>query len=226
MPQGMLYSLVQFDRRMLNILPLVKNVYQIFLCWSLCARLLFSYQDYTMTDWGSWDENKTKIVRGRKGATYKILDDTHQKYVILALMPCHMGSTPAYYWYCMWLEKCKERPSKNYFVKLQRLDSPPHGYINTVYLMRMPLELNLNILLFCLKSVALLFYLLDLCHCLVLLLFYLSRDFFMSDPLTVCHWDRLLIEIISLCRGVASLGIFSVYILISQVDGSWGAGRR
>lgn len=89
--------------------------------------------------------------------------------------------------------------------------------------MRMPLELNLNILLFCLKSVALLFYLLDLCHCLVLLLFYLYRDFFMSDPLTVCHWDRLLIEIISLCRGVASLRIFSVYILIGQVERELGS---
>lgn len=131
MPHGMLYSLVQFNRRMLNILPLVKNVYQIFLCWSLCARLLFSCQDYTMTDWGSWDENKTKIVRGRKGATYKIFDDTHQKYVILALMPCQMGSTPMYYWYVV-RKKCKERQSKNYLIKLQRLDSPPHRYTNTL----------------------------------------------------------------------------------------------
>lgn len=55
--------------------------------------------------------------------------------------------------------------------------------------------------------------------------FYLFRDLFLCNHLTVWHWDRLLIEIITLCRGVASLGIFSVNILIGQVDRKWG-GRE
>lgn len=54
---------------------------------------------------------------------------------------------------------------------------------------------------------------------------YLCRDL-LSDRLTVSHWDRLLIVIISHCRGVASLGIFSVYVLIGQVDGNRGRGWR
>lgn len=45
----------------------------------------------------------------------------------------------------------------------------------------------------------------------------------MSNHLTLWQWDRLLIVIISLCSGVASLGIFSVYILIGQVDRNWGS---
>lgn len=70
----------------------------------------------------------------------------------------------------------------------------------------------------------LLIYHLHLVRGLVLLLLYLHGNLFRSAHLTICHCGRLLIVIISLCRGVASLGIF--YILIGQVDRSWGAGEE
>lgn len=56
---------------------------------------------------------------------------------------------------------------------------------------------------------------------------YLGRGCFLSNHLTLWLWDRLLIIIIRLCRGVASLGIFSIYVLIGQVDRKWwGVGRQ
>lgn len=48
----------------------------------------------------------------------------------------------------------------------------------------------------------------------------------MLDHLTVWQRDRLLIVIICLCRGVASLGIVSVYVLSGQVERNWGTGWR
>lgn len=67
--------------------------------------------------------------------------------------------------------------------------------------------------------------LLNLIGC-VLFSFYLYGDFFLLDHLTVWQRYRLLIVIICLCRGVASLGIVSIYVLSGQVERNWGTGWR
>lgn len=53
---------------------------------------------------------------------------------------------------------------------------------------------------------------------------YLLRNVLLSNHLTVWHGERLLIEIVSLCSGVASLALFSVYVLIGQSGQEVGRG--
>lgn len=55
---------------------------------------------------------------------------------------------------------------------------------------------------------------------------YLRGALFLCDRLTLGFRQRLLIEIIGLCGGVASLGIFSVYILIGRVGRKGGGARE
>lgn len=134
----------------------------------------------------------------------------------------------------MLLEPCKKRQNGNYWLNYMGWT---HRHTGMLSLIRIALQtilytalwafhrLSLNTLYFwCWICASIQFYHQDLGHGLVLLLLYLHRNLFMSAHLTICHWGRLLIVIISLCRGVASLGIF--YILIGQVGRSQGGGRR
>lgn len=68
MIRQIVHSLVTFCGRILYILlPLVKNVYQIFLCRSLLARLLFLWQDHSTMDNEDRDmRSKLRLLGGKR----------------------------------------------------------------------------------------------------------------------------------------------------------------
>lgn len=197
-------------------------------------------QDQNLINQGSWDENKTGILLlGERGSHIKMFDDTRKwMWCILFwkafFLSCHMASVPTKHW---WLVRKVLRETQSYdrLVKLQRLGSPPHRCYTVVFLWWWKcLVLRWWFILVFVTSFTCVFLIRFICSVGppwigvsligVYFSFYLCSALFLSSHLTV--WQCLLIKIISLCSGVASLGIFSVYILIGQVDRNWGAGRR